>query len=383
MIKTFTYDISLYTAIANIYRFLTGYEKNSQNFDLNPYFGAKMIKFRYLFLSIAACTLISLSSCTEKTVKSDIKSTPTVAQVTETSSHSGHSGKAKININNAILSQLDKLEATLGIPALSNKIQANRPYASSQDLVSKKVITQPQFDQIKDMVTVEEVVLAGEAKDIDYMTKLGLMKGHLLVAQELLDQNQPKQAQPHIGHPVEEIYIDIEEQLDERKVKEFKSNLVSLTDLVRSNPKDAKIKTNFTTAVQAVDNAIAVLPTEQRSQPEFILPVINSLLDAANSEYGAAVAKGKITAPIEYQDSRGFVVYSQELYQSISTQMIQENPEAHKAIDTAFGELVKVWPAAIPPAQTVKTPEDVTKLVKTIEENTQKVREKTHSQTMS
>lgn len=383
MIKTFTYDISLYTAIANIYRFLTGYEKNSQNFDLNPYFGAKMIKFRYLFLSIAACTLISLSSCTEKTVKSDIKSTPTVAQVTETSSHSGHSGKAKININNAILSQLDKLEATLGIPALSNKIQANRPYASSQDLVSKKVITQPQFDQIKDMVTVEEVVLAGEAKDIDYMTKLGLMKGHLLVAKELLDQNQPKQAQPHIGHPVEEIYIDIEEQLDERKVKEFKSNLVSLTDLVRSNPKDAKIKTNFTTAVQAVDNAIAVLPTEQRSQPEFILPVINSLLDAANSEYGAAVAKGKITAPIEYQDSRGFVVYSQELYQSISTQMIQENPEAHKAIDTAFGELVKVWPAAIPPAQTVKTPEDVTKLVKTIEENTQKVREKTHSQTMS
>ena len=333
-----------------------------------------MIKFRYLFLSIATCALISLSSCTDKTVKSDIKSTPTVAQVTETSTHSGHSGKAKININNAILSQLDKLEATLGIPALSNKIQANRPYASSEDLVSKKVITQPQFDQIKDMVTVEEVVLTGEAKDIDYMTKLGLMKGHLLVAQELLDQNQPKQAQPHIGHPVEEIYIDVEEQLEERQVKEFKSNLVSLTDLVKSNPKDAKIKTNFTTAMQAVDNAIAVLPTEQRSQPEFILPVINSLLEAANSEYGAAIANGKITAPIEYQDSRGFVIYSQELYKSISSQMTQKHPEAHKAIDTAFRELVKAWPTAIPPAQAVKTPADVTKLVEIIEENTEKVR---------
>ena len=35
-----------------------------------------MIKFRYLCLSIAACTLISLSSCTGNTVKSDIKSTP-------------------------------------------------------------------------------------------------------------------------------------------------------------------------------------------------------------------------------------------------------------------------------------------------------------------
>jgi hypothetical protein len=209
------------------------------------------------------------------------------------------------------------------------------------------------------------------------MTKLGLMKGHLLVAKELLDQNQPKQAQPHIGHPVEEIYIDVEEQLEERKVKEFKSNLVSLTDLVKSNPKDAKIKTNFTTSVEAVDNAIAALPTQERSKPEFVLQVINGLLDAANSEYGAATANGNIAAPIEYQDSRGFVVYSQELYQNISSQMTQEHPESHKAIDTAFMELVKVWPTAIPPAQAVNTPEDVTKLVKIIEENTQKVRTKT------
>ncbi|MTJ49687.1 helix-hairpin-helix domain-containing protein [Dolichospermum sp. UHCC 0259] len=335
-----------------------------------------MIKFRYLFLSIAACAMISLTSCTSDIPKAEMQTQSTVP-VAEISAHGGHGNKAKININNAILSQLDKLEATLGIPALSNKIQANRPYGSPTDLVSKKVITQPQFDQIKDMVTVEEVVLTGEAKDIDYMTKLGLMKGHLLVAKELLDQNQPKQAQPHIGHPVEEIYIDVEEQLEERKVKEFKSNLVSLTDLVKSNPKDARIKTNFTTSVQAVDSAIAALPTAERSKPEFVLQVINGLLDAANSEYGAATANGKITAPIEYQDSRGFIVYSQELYKGISSPMTQEHPESHKAIDAAFVELVKVWPTAIPPAQAVNTPENVTKLVKTIEENTQKVRTKT------
>ena len=332
-----------------------------------------MIRFRYLFLSIAACAMISLSSCTSDIPKAEMQTQSTVP----VAEMSAHGNKAKININNAILSQLDKLEATLGVPALSNKIQANRPYANPVDLVSKKVITQTQFDTIKDMVTVEEVVLTGEAKDIDYMTKLGLMKGHLLVAKELLDQNQPKQAQPHIGHPVEEIYIDVEEQLEERKVKEFKSNLVSLTDLVKSNPKDAKIKTNFTTSVQAVDSAIAALPTEERRKPEFVLQVINGLLDAANSEYGAAIANGKITAPIEYQDSRGFIVYSQELYKGISSQMTQEHPESHKAIDTAFMELVKVWPTAIPPVQAVSTSEDVTKLVKIIEENTQKVRTKT------
>jgi hypothetical protein len=209
-----------------------------------------MIKYRYILLSITACIIVSLSSCSGEIPTADIQSTPstapTTATVSETTTHSGHGGKAKININSAILSELDKFEAKLGVPALSNKIQASRPYSSPEDLVAKKVITQQQFDQIKDMVTVQEVVLSGEAKDIDYMTKLGLMKGHLLVAKELLEQNQPKQAEPHIGHPVEEIYVDVEEQLNERKVKEFKTNLVSLTDLVKSNPKDGWCDRSFT-----------------------------------------------------------------------------------------------------------------------------------------
>ncbi|MEO3704861.1 helix-hairpin-helix domain-containing protein [Trichormus azollae] len=342
-----------------------------------------MIKSRYIFLSIAACFIVSLSSCSGETPSADIQSTSSTATVTETTTHSSHGSKAKININSAILSELDKFEAKLGVPALSNKIQASRPYASPKDLVAKEVVTEQQFNQIKDMVTVEEVVLSGEAKDVDYMTKLGLMKGHLLVAKELLQQNLPKQAEPHIGHPVEEIYVDVEEQLNERKVKEFKTNLVGLTNLVKSNPKDAKIKSNLTTSMANVHGAIAALPAEQRSKPEFVLQVINGLLDSANAEYGAAVANGKISAPIEYQDSRGFVIYSHELYKTISSAMAQSDPEAHKAIDTTLTELLKVWPAAIPPAQAVKTPNDVTKLVKTIEENTQKILEEANTKAQS
>ncbi|WP_414753026.1 ComEA family DNA-binding protein [Anabaena sp. CCY 9910] len=342
-----------------------------------------MVKSRYICLAVAACVIVSLSSCTGGTPTAEnsqpANSNP-ATQTTEAVNHSSHGSKAKININTAILSELDKFEAKLGVPALSNKIQGSRPYGSPEDLVSKKVITQEQFDQIKDMVTVQEVVLTGEAKDVDYMTKLGLMKGHLLVAQELLDQNQPKQAEPHIGHPVEEIYVDVEEQLNERKVKEFKTTLVSLQDLVKSKPKDAKVKTDFTASVQSVDGAIATLPAAQRSKPEFVLQVINGLLDAANSEYGAAIADGKIAAAIEYQDSRGFIVYANELYQGISSQVAPANPEADKAINASLTELIKVWPAAIPPATPVKTPEEVTKLVKTIELNSQKVIDQSSTQ---
>ncbi|MEH2323782.1 MAG: helix-hairpin-helix domain-containing protein [Nostoc sp.] len=341
-----------------------------------------MIKLRYMCLAAAAAVIVTLSSCSS-TPTAENPSAPVASPATEAvsnNSHSSHGGKEKININSAILSDLDKFEAKLGVPALSNKIQANRPYGSPEDLVTKKVITQEQFDQIKDQVGVQEVALTGEAKDVDYMSKLGLMKGHLLVARELLDQNQPKQAEPHIGHPVEEIYVGVEDQLNERKVKEFKTTLVSLQDLVKSNPKDSKVKTNFTSSVQAVDSAIAALPESQRSKPGFVLKVINELLDSANSEYGAAIANNKITAPIEYQDSRGFVFYANELYKGISSQVAQTDPEAHKAIDTSFAELIKVWPAPIPPAKAVKTPSDVTKLVKTIEENSQKVVDKSNTQ---
>jgi len=341
-----------------------------------------MKNFKYACLAVATAAIVSLSAC-NNTPTAENPATPnnsSTAQVTETKTHTAHGSKAKININTAILSELDKFEAKLGVPALSNKIQASRPYGSPEDLVNKKVITQQQFDQIKDQVTVQEVVLTGEAKDVDYMTKLGLMKGHLLVAQELLDKNLPKQAEPHIGHPVEEIYVDVEEQLNERKVKEFKTTLVSLQDLVKSNPKNAKVKSDFTTSVQLVDGAIAALPEAERKKPEFVLQVVNGLLDAANSEYGAAIANGKIAAAIEYQDSRGFVVYANELYKGISSQVAQDSPDADKAIADSLTELTKVWPSATPPAKPVKTPEEVTKLVKNIEQNSQKVIDKSSTQ---
>lgn len=153
-------------------------------------------------------------------------------------------------------------------------------------------------------MTIEDVVLKGEAKDVDFMTKLGLMKRHLLVAKELLDQKQPKQAKPQ----------------------------------------DAKIATEFSNSMQSVDTAIQAILETQRNSPEFVLKVINGLLDSANSEYGAAIANGKVSAAIEYQDSRGFVVYANELYKGIADKMAKQHPEAHKAIESSMANLTKAWP---------------------------------------
>ncbi len=327
-------------------------------------------------LAIAIFSLIIITACSNDSTANNSNSplTPSSTSNTETTAHSGHSTGKKININSAILSELDKLEAKLGVPALSNKIQASRPYASPEELVSKKVITQDQYGQIKDIVTIEDVVLTGEAKDVDYMTKLGLMKGHLLVAKELLDLKKPEQAEPHIGHPVEEIYVDVEDQIKERNVKEFKTTLIKFQDLVKSNSKDAnKVATNFKESMQAVDGAIQGLPETERQSPEFVLQVINGLLDAANSEYGAAIANGKVSAAIEYQDSRGFVTYAEDLYKNISDKMAKEHPENHQAIADSMTKLKTAWPTATAPSVPVLTTAEVSQLIKTIEQNAQKV----------
>ncbi|MBD2021705.1 helix-hairpin-helix domain-containing protein [Leptolyngbya sp. FACHB-36] len=332
-----------------------------------------MSVLRFIGLFLSALGLSILVSCTNQTTSSTPSASSVPAAQTSPASQHMHGGKPKININSAILSELDKLEAKLGVPALSNKIQASRPYGKIDELVSKNVISQEQFDQIKDQVTIEDIVLTGEAKDVDYMTKLGLMKGHLMVAKELLDLQKPDQAEPHIGHPVEEIYADVEDQLNERNVKEFKSTLIALQDMVKAGAKDAaKVSSEFKTSMQSVDGAIAGLPDTQRQSPSFVLQVINGLLDTANSEYGAAIADGKISQVIEYQDSRGFVEYANQLYSGVAAQMQKGMPQDHTAIQSTMADLTKVWPAPIPPTAPVKTPDEVSKLVKTVELSTQK-----------
>jgi Helix-hairpin-helix motif len=336
---------------------------------------------QYLKIAIVAfAAAIVISACNNngstppKTETSPNAATPPTASPSAATHAGGHSTAKKINVNSAILSELDKLEAKLGIPALSNKIQAERPYKATEDLVTKKVIDREQFNQIKDLVTIEDVVLTGVEKDADYMVKLGLMKGHLFVAKELLDLNKTKDAEPHIGHPVEEIYTDIADQLNERKVKEFKTSLIALEDLVKAGAKDnSKVSTNFKSSMLAIDTAISALPEPQRKSPNFILQVINGLLDTANSEYGAAIADGKIKAAIEYQDSRGFINYADTLYQGIATNMAKDHPDAHKIIAANIKQLKTVWPAVTPPATAVKTPAEVGKLITAIEQSTQKI----------
>jgi DNA uptake protein ComE-like DNA-binding protein len=322
---------------------------------------------RYVLLIVAiACLAIGLNNCTGTSSIDTASAPPTATSSVASSPNGTASNEPKININTAILSELDQLEAKLGIPALSNQIQASRPYGSIEDLVSKNVLTQEQFTQIQDQVTVEEILLTGEAKDVDYLTKLGLMKGHMMIAGQLLDLKLPKQAEPHLGHPVEEIYVDLAEQLPERNVPEFSAILTKTQDLVKSRPNDPQVKPTYDQAMAAVDQAIAALPANQLQSPSFVLKSITEILETAVAEYTAAISGGKISEVIEYQDSRGFVEYARDTL----LKQIEPTLDAALASDLKIkmDELFKAWPEPVPPAAPVVSADEVANQVKAIEQ---------------
>lgn len=214
--------------------------------------------------------------------------------------------------------------------------------------------------------------LKGEAKDIAYLVNLGLMKGHMIVAKELLRLGKAVDAEPHIGHPVEEIYLDLEEQLDTRGVPQFKDTLNGLHDLVKFKPSDPAINAEYNAAIAAIDNAIAALPEEQRQSPAFVLQAINGILDTANAEYGASISNNKFVEEIEYQDSRGFVLYVKNtLYPSIEEKVSRENPQVHEEIKSALAKLILAWPGPIPPEAPVVSASEVSAGVQKIRQRSQ------------
>lgn len=138
---------------------------------------------------------------------------------------------------------------------------------------------------------------------VDLMTNLGLMKGHLMVAQELIAKKQYKEATPHIGHPAEEIYGDIEAELTQRQIPQFKDMLNKMSDLIKSAPDSPELQKSYDASMQSIDAAIAALPVAKRQSPEFVMQVISGLLGTAADEYKAAIADGKFVELVEYQDS--------------------------------------------------------------------------------
>ena len=57
--------------------------------------------------------------------------------------------------------------------------------------------------------------------DVDFLFRLGMLEGHMIVGHDLLAAKRNALALPHFGHPVRELYEDVSDYIGSHHIKPF------------------------------------------------------------------------------------------------------------------------------------------------------------------
>jgi hypothetical protein len=182
---------------------------------------------------------------------------------------------------------------------------------------------------------------------------IGLIRGHLLVGNELVEAGRWAEALPHFLHPEEEIYPGMRENLKTFNVGPFQTALKALSQTVKAKNKEA-----YSRARTALEERLAAAEASVRGKetnvPYFTLETVMEILQTASSEYEEALKGTRIANVIEYQDARGFVFEADRLIAAQADGLAAKNADAVKAIRASLSDLKSAFPAAMPPKQAVK-----------------------------
>jgi hypothetical protein len=183
---------------------------------------------------------------------------------------------------------------------------------------------------------------------------LALIRGHLLVGDELVRAGKWDAALPHFLHPTEELYGGIKDKLGDYKTPPFDTDLLKLADIVKN-----KDSAGYAAAMRAVTDELAAgdagVKAKEADWPSFVVATAIMALKAASGEYAGAIINGHIAKPVEYQDSRGFVWQAERMIDSVAADLAHKDPAALKSVRAGFAQLKKVWPAPVPPREPVKS----------------------------
>lgn len=204
---------------------------------------------------------------------------------------------------------------------------------------------------------------------IRFYRDIALIRGHLLVGRQLIEQGLWDEALPHFLHPTEELYGLMEKYIKLHNMRPFRRELQALAQTVKARRKGA-----YEQALKAVDRgldgALAVARRFMTPLRGFTARTAAEVLKVALSEYEASLEAGRFVKPVEYQDSRGFVWEAERMIEAAAGDFEKADAEALARIRAALARLKAAWPTPLPPPAPVLDPGQISALISDIDLHT-------------
>jgi hypothetical protein len=204
------------------------------------------------------------------------------------------------------------------------------------------------------IVPVADTAISNE-DHAELLFKLGLLEGHLLVGRELIDAKQTKLALPHFGHPIRELYDDISGELQRRGVTGFDGELISLEALAAGKPTDPATTAQYQKVMGIIAAVRATVPAGLLDNERFMLGVLGEVATISSEDYSESIEGGRIEKPVEYHDSRGYLIYAdKELRRLEARPDLRGSPNLAVA-RAKLGEMRAITGPLLPPERPIKS----------------------------
>jgi hypothetical protein len=215
----------------------------------------------------------------------------------------------------------------------------------------------------------EAYLTDGGPKDtrVRFYRDIELMRGHLLVGQQLIDLDLWDEALPHFLHPSEELYGLMERYIKLHDMPPFGRELQALAQTVKARRKGAYVQA-LKPVHDRLEAALDVAKKFMRPAQKFAIQSAVEVLRTAQSEYEASMDNGAFVKPVEYQDSRGFVWRAEAVIGAAAAAGPRPiAPEPMAKVRAAFAKLKTAWPAPLPPDRPVLDAGQIAALIAEIE----------------
>jgi hypothetical protein len=183
---------------------------------------------------------------------------------------------------------------------------------------------------------------------IRFYRDIGLIRGHILIGGQLIELGLWDEALPHFLHPTEELYALLEKYIKGHNIRPFKLELAVLAQAVKARRMSA-----YQQALKVLDQRLtgALDKARQYMRPMlgFTARTAAEMLKVALSEYEASIEDGRFTKPVEYQDSRGFVLQAEMMLEGVAGELAKADADAFAKIRAALKTLKTAWPEPMPP----------------------------------